>query len=232
MLLTAITDTAACLGCFKRIEKFLLTPSREDVRRPAKRHTSEETDRTRPSENSARDGISSTAGILLEDLRPVVTDGKVPAHSVSNVADDSSPFELTVQNCTVRPSADCKVSVSGVNFGLTRGQIAVIAGPVGCGKTTLLKAILGEIRPEQGSISVQSRYAGYCAQEPWIPNTSLRQIITGLAINQAVNEDWYAKVVGACALTRDFELLSDGDSTVAGSGGITLSGGQKHRIVS
>ncbi|KAI5194185.1 putative multidrug resistance protein [Aureobasidium subglaciale] len=230
MLLTAITDTAACLGCFKRIEKFLLTSSRDDVRRSGTRHTSEETERSKTSDDPARDGFSGTAGILLGDVRPIVAHGEPPAHSVSTVADDSCSFELTVRDCTVRPSTDCKVSVSGVNIGLARGQIVVIAGPVGCGKTTLLKAILGEIRPEQGSISVRSRLAGYCAQEPWIPNTSLRQIITGLAINQAVNESWYAKVISACALTRDFELLSDGDSTVAGSGGITLSGGQKQRI--
>ena len=42
--------------------------------------------------------------------------------------------------------------------------------------------------------------------------------------------DWFAQVVEVCALTRDLELLQDGDLTLVGERGLTLSGGQKQRV--
>ena len=41
--------------------------------------------------------------------------------------------------------------------------------------------------------------------------------------------DWFAQVVEVCALTRELELLQDGDLTLVGERDLTLSGGQKQR---
>ncbi len=47
-----------------------------------------------------------------------------------------------------------------------------------------------------------------------------------------MDEVWYKKVIHVCDLEEDLDQMPDGDQTVIGSRGITLSGGQKHRIVS
>lgn len=43
---------------------------------------------------------------------------------------------------------------------------------------------------------------------------------------------WYKSVVKACALDRDFEELEAGELSLVGSKGVSLSGGQKARVVS
>ena len=61
----------------------------------------------------------------------------------------------------------------------------------------------------------------------WILNLSIRDnILFGLPYD----EDRYNKVIRACALVRDLEILEHGDKTEVGEKGITVSGGQKQRI--
>jgi phospholipid/cholesterol/gamma-HCH transport system ATP-binding protein len=45
----------------------------------------------------------------------------------------------------------------GVNLDIPRGKITAIMGPSGTGKTTLLKLIGGQLRPDGGSVSVEGR---------------------------------------------------------------------------
>lgn len=40
----------------------------------------------------------------------------------------------------------------------------------------------------------------------------------------------FEQVIQVCALTNDFEQLPEGDQTIVGERGITLSGGQRARI--
>lgn len=47
-----------------------------------------------------------------------------------------------------------QVHLCGLDFVVAKGQRAVILGPNGCGKTTLLYHVLGLLRPEEGEIAV------------------------------------------------------------------------------
>lgn len=49
-------------------------------------------------------------------------------------------------------------------------------------------------------------------------------------MESSIDEELYAMAVSACALTDDFAAWSAGDNTVIGERGITISGGQKHRL--
>ncbi|EEQ37641.1 hypothetical protein CLUG_01764 [Clavispora lusitaniae ATCC 42720] len=67
----------------------------------------------------------------------------------------------------------------------------------------------------------------YCSQSAWLLNDTIRNNIT---FATPFNQDRYDKVVEACGLTRDLEILTAGDRTEIGEKGIALSGGQKQRV--
>ncbi|CAH2350919.1 multiple drug resistance-associated protein-like transporter 1 [[Candida] railenensis] len=128
---------------------------------------------------------------------------------------------------------DSNTALKDINFTTRKGQLTCIVGKVGAGKSTLLKAILGEIpiAPEAAnSIPGHSSVVGsiaYCSQSPWIMNATVKEnIIFGCRYNK----EFYDKAVDACELLSDFASLPDGDKTVVGEKGISLSGGQKARL--
>jgi len=47
--------------------------------------------------------------------------------------------------------------LDGITFDVRRGEIFMIVGASGCGKTTLLKHLCGLLRPTSGSILFQNR---------------------------------------------------------------------------
>ncbi|XP_062542390.1 probable multidrug resistance-associated protein lethal(2)03659 [Armigeres subalbatus] len=117
-------------------------------------------------------------------------------------------------------------TLEGVNLHVQPGTLVAVIGPVGAGKSSLIHAILGELPLEGGSIKVNGEVS-YASQEPWLFSATIRQnILFGLPMDK----DRYKKVVKTCALERDFQLFSNGDKTVVGERGVSLSGGQKARI--
>lgn len=113
-----------------------------------------------------------------------------------------------------------------VSLSCPRGSVTVIAGVVGSGKSTLLQGLIGEAERLAGNAHVRGRVA-YCAESPWILNRTLRENITFI---DPLRPDWYDTVVSACALDVDAAALRDGYDTLIGDQGVTLSGGQKHRV--
>ncbi|KAB5511355.1 P-loop containing nucleoside triphosphate hydrolase protein [Coniochaeta sp. 2T2.1] len=105
--------------------------------------------------------------------------------------------------------------------------LTMVIGPVGCGKTTLLNGLLGEIPFNAGKVKIGSTSVAYCSQVPWHMNATIKQAIVG---SSDWDEKWYLRVVDACALTRDFNELPLRDESTIGSGGIALSGGQGQRV--
>jgi ABC-type bacteriocin/lantibiotic exporter with double-glycine peptidase domain len=87
---------------------------------------------------------------------------------------------------------------------------------------------LGELSTFEGTIRTNYSGVAYCSQNPWIPNETVRYIITGGA---NFDNSWYRAVIKACALEKDIRDWPNGDDTEAGSTGISMSGGQKQRLV-
>lgn len=113
-----------------------------------------------------------------------------------------------------------------LNIEFQKGQLIGVIGPVGAGKSSLLKVILRELPAESGSISINGTIS-YASQEPWIFAASVRR---NILFGQEYDRDRYNAVVKACALTRDFEQFENGDLSMVGERGASLSGGQKARI--
>uniref|UniRef100_A0A8C7QZJ1 Multidrug resistance-associated protein 4 n=1 Tax=Oncorhynchus mykiss TaxID=8022 RepID=A0A8C7QZJ1_ONCMY len=93
-------------------------------------------------------------------------------------------------------------------------------------QSSLLSAILGELPHDKGVLRVKGQLT-YASQQPWVfPGTIRSNILFG----KELHPQKYEKVLRACALKRDMELLPDGDLTLIGDRGATLSGGQKARV--
>ncbi|XP_070068961.1 probable multidrug resistance-associated protein lethal(2)03659 isoform X2 [Drosophila takahashii] len=117
-------------------------------------------------------------------------------------------------------------TLCGVNLQIQPGSIVAIMGPTGSGKSSLIQAILGELKAECGKIKVNGSVS-YASQEPWLFSGTVRQ---NILFGQPMDHQRYAEVVRNCALERDFELLPLKDKTVVGERGSSLSGGQRARV--
>lgn len=113
-----------------------------------------------------------------------------------------------------------------VNFTAIQGNLVIVVGEVGAGKTSLLSAILGEMVVRSGQVRVCGSIS-YTQQDPWIQNLSLKD---NILLDQPYDESKYRKVIKACALEQDLSMLPAGDETEIGEKGVNLSGGQRHRV--
>eukprot|EP00123_Amoebidium_parasiticum_P018050 comp24080_c0_seq1/m.43365 comp24080_c0_seq1/g.43365 ORF comp24080_c0_seq1/g.43365 comp24080_c0_seq1/m.43365 type:complete len:1444 (-) comp24080_c0_seq1:309-4640(-) len=113
-----------------------------------------------------------------------------------------------------------------VNLSVKAGELIAVVGAVGCGKTMLLQGILKELRRTQGEVDVRGTVA-YTAQEPFVINASVRE---NILFGKPFDETLYRKVLDSCCLWSDLDMWEDGDRTMIGERGVTLSGGQKARV--
>ncbi|DAZ95780.1 TPA: hypothetical protein N0F65_010282 [Lagenidium giganteum] len=115
-----------------------------------------------------------------------------------------------------------------VSFQINRGELAIVHGPAGAGKSTILRVLLGEVTLSSGSLLVPANWrVAYCAQEHWLQTGTIRQnILLGSIFDKAK----YQRVLDACGLLDDLDRLMDGDATSIGPRGVKLSGGQKARV--
>lgn len=116
-----------------------------------------------------------------------------------------------------------------LTFTVKRSEVVAVSGALSCGKSTLLKAVLGEILCAAGQLRMQAASVAYCQQMPYIFNGTIQSNIVGNAYADAV---WLKTVLYSCDLVLDMDSLPDGLETVVGTSGLQLSGGQKQRVVS
>lgn len=150
-------------------------------------------------------------------------------HRTGEKSRPGSQDAITVNNADIGWDAEKPPQLRGVSFSIPQHKFTMIVGPVGCGKTTLLHAFLGEIAPLSGSIAIASTSVAYCAQNAWHINGTVREAILS---NSEFDQKWYDRVIDACALREDLRRMPLGDLARIGTGGIALSGGQSQRIVS
>ncbi|KAJ1130883.1 hypothetical protein NDU88_009227 [Pleurodeles waltl] len=135
-------------------------------------------------------------------------------------------FAITVQNGRFSWALDTEPVLKEINLLVTSGSLIAVVGQVGCGKSSLVSALLGEMEKLEGEVSVRGSVA-YVPQQAWIQNSTLKD---NILFGQPCNECQYQHVLEACALKTDLEMLPGGDQTEIGEKGINLSGGQKQRV--
>jgi len=113
-----------------------------------------------------------------------------------------------------------------VSIEVKRGKLVAIVGQVGCGKSSLISAILGDMEKQKGSVSVNGNVA-YVAQQSWIQNLTVQD---NILFGKKMKADVYKRILKKCELQSDLNILPAGDLTEIGERGINLSGGQKQRV--
>ncbi|XP_014382478.1 canalicular multispecific organic anion transporter 1, partial [Alligator sinensis] len=121
---------------------------------------------------------------------------------------------------------DAGPAVRRVTLDVAPGCLVAVVGAVGSGKSSLVSAMLGEMENVHGHINIQGSLA-YVPQQAWIQNATLKD---NILFGSALDEARYQRVLQACALLPDLELLPARDLTEIGEKGINLSGGQKQRV--
>lgn len=231
LLLQALPSITSSLACLDRIQTYLQSPDRRGpMWGPGRSAVVEPTPGPRSSTSTEEKSSSMTSDSLVDtggsDTAMIIAfkDASVYSHSSSTAGggDDTC----------VQPV------LRSISWTAPQGTLTMVTGPVGSGKTSLLRAILGETDVRGGLVFVRPGPMGYCDQSPWIPNGSVRDCIVGMGGHDAEQFDrsWYEQVLYACALDEDRDLCSpvSGDGTeskAVGSRGMALSEGQKQRLV-
>nr|XP_014086911.1 multidrug resistance-associated protein 1 isoform X4 [Bactrocera oleae] len=121
---------------------------------------------------------------------------------------------------------DGEQTLKNIDLTVKKGTLCAVVGTVGSGKSSLIQALLGEMDKLSGRVNTVGSIA-YVPQQAWIQNATLRDnILFGLEYDRKR----YNRVIDACALRSDIDMLSAGDQTEIGEKGINLSGGQKQRV--
>ena len=114
------------------------------------------------------------------------------------------------------------------------GHAVAIVGPVGGGKSTLLRVLAGIQLPASGSVDygTAARVRGaYVPQEAFILNASVREnVLFGTGEDPGRSDDRLASIIADCALGPDLAAMPAGLDTEIGERGVNLSGGQKQRV--
>jgi len=129
---------------------------------------------------------------------------------------------------------DASPVVLSVSLSVRRGEFVAVVGETGCGKSALLHAILGELDVLNGSIDVPAKQRGiaFSPQRSWNFSGSVREnvVLAAGGPGAPVDEEVYATALTAAALDADCAEWTDGDETIVGEKGLTLSGGQAARL--
>ncbi|XP_064487300.1 multidrug resistance-associated protein 1-like [Ornithodoros turicata] len=117
-------------------------------------------------------------------------------------------------------------TLKDIHLTVEKGQLIGVFGLVGSGKSSLLNALLGEMKLTEGIINVSGTIA-YVPQRAWIIHGTIRSNITFM---KPYERHRYRRITDKCCLQNDFDIMMDKDKTEIGEKGVNLSGGQKQRI--
>lgn len=210
-LLVGFPQVTSLLACFTRIQNFLLLDSW-----PGAKNLTFSVPAPLAEHNAHR--YDSESGIEMQKSTP---------SPLKTASVELRPL-IELSDVSIAPAIDAEPVLHGVDLKIPASTLTVIVGPVASGKTTLLRAIIGEAYLTGTATGIQQVSTGYCDQVSWLRNISIRDNIIGPA---AFDSSWYDKVLNCCLLHEDLRQIPDGDQALAGSGGVSLSGGQRQRVV-
>jgi ABC-type multidrug transport system fused ATPase/permease subunit len=158
-------------------------------------------------------------------------------------------YDIGYENATL--SWNSFIALRNISIQFPKNKVTLITGPTGCGKSSILLGLLGEMTLNEGKIMfpprnrkipsyqgritrdipIFSRHSGvtvaYAAQQPWIFNGTIRE---NIVFGRRYDLKFYRKIIRISGLESDLNGMEGRDLTEIGEKGVNLSGGQKQRI--
>lgn len=130
--------------------------------------------------------------------------------------------------------------VQEIRFSTPTSGLVCLTGASGSGKTTILRLIMGLIRPEGGCITINGQnlaelnkrawleHIAYVPQRPHLFARSVRDNI-GLG-NEQASQSEIERAAARARIKEEIQALPQGWDTLLGEDGLNLSGGQRQRV--
>jgi ABC-type multidrug transport system fused ATPase/permease subunit len=216
----AVSSTFECIKSVRRIELILNLPNQSD----------ESKNGFISSEKNAND--SPKIPPMIEDLAILFQNADLKYHNsafediIFNTVKKIQGIDASNSNLIKKKSTDKGFKLTDINLSVKKGDLIMIVGKVGCGKSSLLKSILDMLHIQKGTIQSSGSIA-YIPQESFLINDRVREnIIFGFDMEM----QRYKKAILLSELKPDLKILPGGEFTEIGEHGLNLSGGQKQRI--
>ena len=187
-------------------------------------------------------GIATTVAAirpLLEMVEPVM---KAIPESLSNQRQvESVNGSIEVSNLSFRYGPEMPLVLDNISLRVRPGEYVAIVGRTGCGKSTLMRLLLGFEKPTKGAIyyggqdisgiDIRSlrRHIGVVMQSGSLFQGDLLMNITVASPKATIDDAWAAAEMAGVA--DDIHKMPMGMQTLVSEGGGGVSGGQRQRIL-
>ena len=174
---------------------------------------------------------------IINDLQSPSTDNDQKSNLKFDKTIDLKDINFAFQDAKLKEK---NIILNNLNFSIKKNSLNGIVGKSGCGKTTLLKIILGFFKPNNGQVLIDRNWdiadnlnlwlknISYVTQDPVIIEDTIK---TNIALSHDdIDESRLNDCIELACLSEDMQRFNSGINTILGPGGVKLSGGQKQRI--
>lgn len=174
-----------------------------------------------------------------QHLQPILEE--CPEGTSAAAGPESIKGNIELKDITFRYSSDLPTVLRGLSISIPAGSNIAITGKSGCGKSTIVRLLLGFEKPEAGVVSYDGqdislidcrtirKQLGVVLQNGKIFVDDILTNITGKNSSLSVYDAWLAAELAG--LDKDIETMPMGMYTMLGENGATLSGGQRQRLL-
>lgn len=180
---------------------------------------------------------------FLSTLRPYDVPG-IRKNSTKASGRPSGPYSISVQDLSFRyPGSDTTV-LRSISLDIPAGSLVAVTGPVGSGKSSLARVLLGLYPAESGQVSLdgeplgelsgedRASRIGYLPQNPFLFSGTIMEnvLLSASPAETPLIRGSLPHWIHLSALEEDIRDFADGFDTLIGEQGIRVSGGQRQRI--
>lgn len=182
---------------------------------------------------------ATETGIYTDSIERL---NELPDSEVQDEATDcevAAPLTVSVENVSFAYPGSKRAVLDNLSLTITQGEKIAVLGRSGSGKSTLASLIRGDLRPSEGSVTINdvpassfgdaiSRYIGVIQQQTYLFNqTLLENLRLG---NPTATEEQVWEAIEKVGLKEMVERLPKQLDTLVDEGGLRFSGGERHRI--
>ncbi len=149
--------------------------------------------------------------------------------------------ELSVRNVTWKYRNQENNVLNQISLNIRKGESVAFIGASGAGKTTLADIILGLLKPQEGTVTVDgvdifampqtwARIVGYVPQMVFLTDDTIRNNVAFGIRGEDVDDNTVWKALEEAQLREFVERLPNKLDTIVGERGIKFSGGQRQRV--